>query len=266
MTEPPKRPPLQLPPLPLHPGREAFSHRTRSVLLVVLIAVFVALVVGGVLLARSSSKPRVVTIPKADRNATAALIRAAEDVGFRPPSLGSAGEIEDRPAAAAKILTKGLLAAGAQAPDFTLRTPTGTPLSLHALRGKAVLLEFFATWCPHCNAEAPHLKDLYASLPHTKVAFVSVDGNSDDAPSVFAYHVWYGLPFPALLDQGAKTVTFPEHGPLGPVSQRYGVSSWPTFYVLDARGRVSWRSGGEQPDELLARELRRAVPAVGRRG
>src|SRR5205085_8831387 len=107
MTEPPKRPPLQLPPLPLHPGREAFSHRTRSVLLVILIAVFVALVVGGVLLARSSSKPRVVTIPKADRNATAALIRAAEEVHFRPPHAGNAGEIEDQPAAAAKILTKG---------------------------------------------------------------------------------------------------------------------------------------------------------------
>ena len=266
MERPPKRPQLQLPPLPLHPGRDAFSHRTRSTLLVILIGVFVALVVGGVLLARSSSKPRVVTIPKADRNATAALIRAAERVHFRPPHAGNAGEIEDQPAAAAKILTKGLLGTGAQAPDFTLRTPTGTPVSLHALRGKAVLLEFFATWCPHCNAEAPHLQDLYASLPRTKVAFVSVDGNSDDAPSVFAYHVWYGLPFPALLDQGAKTVTFPEHGPLGPVSQRYGVSSWPTFYVLDARGRVSWRSGGEQPDELLARELRRAVPAVGRRG
>ena len=49
MERPPKRPQLQLPPLPLHPGRDAFSHRTRSTLLVILIGVFVALVVGGVL-------------------------------------------------------------------------------------------------------------------------------------------------------------------------------------------------------------------------
>jgi hypothetical protein len=54
-------------------------------------------------------------------------------------------------------------------------------------------------------------------------------------------------------------VTFPEHGPIGPVSRRYGVSLWPTFYVLDPRGRVVWRSGGEQPDALLERELRRAM-------
>jgi peroxiredoxin len=227
---------------------------------VVLAAVVVAVIVAGVLLAGSSSKPRVVTIPKADRNASPALIRAAENVGFRPPQAGNAGQVEDKPPSEAKIITKGLLAPGRRAPDFTLRTPTGTRVSLRSLRGKAVLLEFFATWCPHCNAEAPHLQALFEQLPRTKVAFVSIDGSSDDAASVFAYHVWHGLGFPALLDQAGRTVTFPEHGPLGPVSRSYGVSEWPTFYVLDPQGRVSWRSAGEQPDALLGRELRRVLP------
>ena len=254
-----RRPPIQAPQLPLRPGRGAFSPRTRLVLMLVLVGALVAAVVIGVVLALSSPKPRVVTIPKADRNATAALMRAALDVHFRPPDADGAGRVENEPASAAKILTKGLLPRRAQAPDFTLRTPTGTPVTLRALRGKAVLLEFFATWCPHCNAEAPHLKDLYGRLPRAKFAFVSIDGSSDDAPSVFAYHVWHELPFPALLDHGARTVTFPEHGPIGPVSRKYGVSLWPTFYVLDPRGRVVWRSGGEQPDALLERELRRAL-------
>jgi peroxiredoxin len=259
MEEDPKRQPSQLPQLPLRPGRPAFSRQTRFVLLLALVGVFIALVVVGVLLAHSSSKPRVVTIPKADRNASPALIRAAQRVNFHPPKLDGVGKIEDEPASAAKILTKGLLPIGAHAPDFTLRTPTGTRVGLRDLRGKAVLLEFFATWCSHCNAEAPHLKELYAKLPRSKVAFVSIDGNSDDAASVLAYHIWYGLPFPALLDQAGRTVTFPEHGPIGPVSRKYGISLWPTFYVLDPRGRVTWRSAGEQPDALLARELRRAI-------
>lgn len=245
--------------IPFRPSRPAFSKRTRLIMALVLVAVVTLLVVGGALLLRSpSSKPHVVTIPKADRDASPALIRRAEAVNFRPPQLPGAGSIETAPAATAKEETSGLLPIGAEAPDFTLRTPTGKPVSLRSLRGRAVLLEFFATWCPHCNAEAPHLKSLYERLPRDEIAFLSVDGNSDDAPSVLAYHVWWGLPFPAVLDQGEHTVTFPDHGPLGPVSKKYGVSSWPTFYVLDRNGRVTWRSAGEQPDALLARELRRA--------
>jgi len=251
-----------MPGLPLRPGRRGFSKQTRLVLMLVLLAVCVVAVVVGAVLARSSAHPHVVTIPAADRNASPALLRAAQAVGFRPPGGGGAGQVEAEPASAAKLITSGLLPVGAPAPGFTLRTPTGTAVRLSSLRGKVVLLEFFATWCPHCNAEAPHLKKLYAQLPRSKVAFVSVDGNSDDAPSVFAYHLWHELPFPAVLDQGAKTVTFPQHGPIGPVSRKYGVSFWPTFYVLDARGRVAWRSGGEQPDALLARELRRAMAAT----
>lgn len=250
---------IQMPQIPLRPGRPAFSKRTRLVLAVALVVVFIGLLAGGALLLHSSSKAHVVTIPAADRNASPALLRAAEAVNFRPPHAPGVGEIEGQPASAAKLITNGLLPIGAQGPDFTLRTPTGRRVALASLRGKAVLLEFFATWCPHCNAEASHLRDLYARLPHTKVAFVSIDGNSDDAASVFAYHVWYGLPFPAVLDQGSRTVTFPEHGPLGPVTNAYRVGEWPTFYVLDPRGKVTWRSAGEQPDALLESELRRAM-------
>lgn len=250
---------IQMPQIPLRPGRPAFSKRTRRILLVALATVFAVILVGGAVLLHSSSKPHVVTIPAADRNASPALLRAAEAVDFSPPHAPGVGRIEYRPASEAKLITAGLLPIGAPAPDFALRTPTGRRVALVSLRGKAVLLEFFATWCPHCNAEASHLRELYARLPHTKVAFVSIDGNSDDAASVLAYHVWYGLPFPAVLDQGSHTVTFPAHGPLGPVTQAYKVGEWPTFYVLDPSGKVAWRSAGEQPDALLEAELRRAA-------
>jgi len=148
------------------------------------------------------------------------------------------------------------LPVGSTAPAFSLRTPAGTSVRLADLRGRPVLLEFFATWCPHCAAEAPHLRRLYAQ---TDAPFVAVNADSEDAASVFAFHVWFGLPFPALVDTGTHTVSWPASGPAGPVSSAYRVSSFPTFYVLDRRGRIVWRSAGEQPDAKLRQELRRAT-------
>ena len=58
---------------------------------------------------------------------------------------------------------------------------------------------------------------------------------------------------------GQKPVTFPTHGTPGPVSLAYHLGYFPTFYVIDPKGVITWRSDGEQPDELLMRELERAA-------
>jgi peroxiredoxin len=217
-----------------------------------------AVVIGVVAIVLSpTSPPRQVTIPLADRNASPALIRSAEALGFRPARKGDS--VEKGPVAGAPPVPTGLLPVGSAAPAFALRTPAGTRVGLRSLRGKSVLLEFFATWCPHCAAEAPHLARLARSLPAKDVALLGVNADSEDAASVLAYHVWFGLPFPALVDHASRSVTWPEHGPIGPVSSRYLVDRFPTFYVLDRNGRIAWRSEGEQPDALLRRELKRAA-------
>jgi peroxiredoxin len=225
------------------------------------LVVIVGVVVGVLLATRSTSKPPPAATPAAaDRNAPAALVRAADAVGFHPTTEPGAGQLEDQAASAAQPPSNpDLLAVGSKAPAFTLKTPEGTSVSLAGLRGKAVLLEFFATWCPHCNAEAPHLRSLYASLPKSRYAFVSVNADGEDAASVFAYHRYFGLRFPALLDPSAKPGSFHQPGAAGPVSTRYRVQSFPTFYVLDPGGRITWRSDGEQPDALLRQELAKAA-------
>jgi len=229
------------------------------------VAVLVAIVVGVLLATGSGDEtPRAVTLTGADQNASPELIKAAEAVGFTPPSLAGTGSVEDKPASEAPGSTNmSLLAPGTQAPDFTLKTPTGETVALSDLRGKAVLLEFFASWCPHCAAEARHLAALARSLPADKHAFVAVNADNESAPSVFAYHVYYKLPFPAVVDPtpGAAAVEFPTHGPLGPTAQAYKVAYYPTFYILDTKGRVSWSGDGEQPDALLKREMQRAAEA-----
>jgi len=258
-------PQVALPSFALGPGRPALSRRSRLVVALTLAAcVALVLVVGAVLVSGSARiPPRVVTIPLADRAASPALLQAAEAVGFQPPSEPGAGQVEREPIPATNPPSAaGLLAVGSRAPSFTLRTPTGTRVSLGAFRGKAVLVEFFATWCPHCDAEAPHLEGLSRSLPGSQYAFVAVNADGETAPSLLAYHIYFGLGFPALVDPSAKPGSFNSPGSPGRVSTAYRVRSFPTFYVLDAAGRVVWNAEGEQPDLLLRAELRRAAAAA----
>jgi thiol-disulfide isomerase/thioredoxin len=252
----------RLPSFPFGPGRDGYSRRARSGLgLGLAAAILVAVVIGAVLATGPGGAPsHVVTIPLADRSASPALLREAEAVGFEPRSAAGTGQVEGDPLLPANAPSDGaLLAVGSPAPAFSLRTPTGTALSLSRLRGRAVLLEFFATWCPHCDAEAPHLERLYDSLPHSSFAFVGVNADSETAPSVLAYHIYFGFSFPALLDPGGRPGSFSSPGSAGRVSRSYRASSFPTFYVLDRAGRIVWAGQGEKPDLLLSRELRRAA-------
>jgi thiol-disulfide isomerase/thioredoxin len=259
--------PEELPRLPLGPGRAAYSKRTRTVFAVMLAGVVgIVLIVGALLATSTKHAPlRSVTIPLADRKATPALLQAAEAVGFEPASEPGAGQIESEPVPpGATVSASNLLAPGTMAPGFDLRTPVGQRISLAELRGKTVLLEFFATWCPHCASEAPHLKTISATLARSRYAFVSVDADGETAPSVLAYHIYFGFPFPALLDPSPRPGSFHQAGSRGPVSLAYKVPSFPTFYVIDPRGRVAWAASGEQPDALILRELRQAAGVGGR--
>src|SRR6185295_7440738 len=227
------------------------------------VALFVGVAIAaGVLLATHSSpaSPPARSIAAADLNAPSSLVKAANKVGFVPTTEPGVGLIESRPASeASPPSNRSLLPVGTTAPGFTLETPQGQRISLQSLRGKPVLLEFFATWCPHCNAEAPHLRRLYASLAKDRYAFVSVNADGEHAASVFAYHRYFGLPFPALLDPSSQPGSFHRQGAPGAVTTAYRIGAYPTFYVLDPSGRITWRSDGEQPDALLRLQLAKAA-------
>lgn len=192
--------------------------------------------------------------------AASELESAADGVGFRPTTASNVGIVETLPADAPLLAPSStLLSVGAAAPDFTLFTPKGGKVRLSDQRGKVVLLEFFATWCPHCQAEAQHLPVIFSTLSPKDYAFFSINADSEDAASLHAFERWFKLPWPALLDPGTPAGSFRQAGGAGPVTKAYGVGLYPTFYVIDRTGRIAWRNDREQPDALLAAQLLNAA-------
>lgn len=222
----------------------------------------IVVIVVVVLLVTRTSPPLDTSAPAsiADRSASPALIAAAQAVGFHPTYETGVGIIENEPASdAVPPANPDLLPVGSTAPNFTLKTPEGQSYSLSEYRGKAVLVEFFATWCPHCNAEAPHLRKIYASLSKATYAFLSVNADGETAPSIYAFHDYYGLQYPALVDPSSQPGSFSSQGAAGKVSTEYKVDSYPTLYIINPKGVITWRSDGEQPDALLVEELHKAA-------
>ena len=192
--------------------------------------------------------------------ATDSLAAAADALGFRQTNQPDVGIVENLPPDIQLMApSRTVLAVGAPAPDFVLSTPTGSTVRLSDYRGKTVLLEFFATWCPHCQAEAPHLVKLFGTLPSDDFAFLSVNADGEDPASLYAFDRFFHIPWPTLLDPGTPTGSYKQAGGAGAVTRTYGIGLYPTFYVIDPRGRVSWRNDREQPDMLLSQKLHEAA-------
>lgn len=130
---------------------------------------------------------------------------------------------------------------GKPAPDFTLESLDGGRASLSDFRGTLVMLSFFATWCPHCQAETPHIVKLYNELGPEKLQVVAVSlGETRD--KVEAYRQEYNVPYPLLLD------------PQGISANLYYVQSIPLNVFIDADGLILSGYGGEL-DEAQLREI-----------
>jgi cytochrome c biogenesis protein CcmG, thiol:disulfide interchange protein DsbE len=118
---------------------------------------------------------------------------------------------------------------GQAAPAFTGASLTnGTPVSLHALRGHFVVLNFFASWCIPCQQEAPDLSRFYFQQSHAPAGADMVSVVFHDTTSTAkGFLRQNGDLWPAISDPG------------GAIAERYGVTAPPTTFVIDPAGRVT---------------------------
>jgi cytochrome c biogenesis protein CcmG/thiol:disulfide interchange protein DsbE len=138
-------------------------------------------------------------------------------------------------------------AVGAVAPAFTLRRLEGTGrVSLASYRGKPVVLNFWASWCEPCKAEARVLETDWTSYRSRGVVFLGVDYHdlASDARRFVSAHA---LTFPMLEDGSGR------------VTGTYGISQVPETYVLNRQGRVVAHLAGPITDPSFAGEFRAAL-------
>jgi len=132
---------------------------------------------------------------------------------------------------------------GGQAPEFSLPLFDGGALHTTALRGKVVVVNFWASWCfPACYEEAPHLQRIWDRYRDRGVVVVGVNIQDQDRPA---------RDFVARFEQ-----TFPNGvDRLGKISIDYGVYGVPETFLIDRKGRIVHKYAGAVTEETLASEI-----------
>jgi len=114
------------------------------------------------------------------------------------------------------------------APDFTLKELGGEKISLKEMRGKIVVLNFFATWCPNCRKESPSFVKLNEELKNTDLVLLRV-GIKEKEQDLIKYKNEFNITSPILIDDNAS------------VANAYGVWSHPETFFINRDGKIVGR-------------------------
>jgi cytochrome c biogenesis protein CcmG/thiol:disulfide interchange protein DsbE len=113
----------------------------------------------------------------------------------------------------------------ALAPDFTLKTLDGQELTLSKLKGKVVLLDFWATWCAPCRQAIPHLINLQKTYQEKGVEVIGMNVDKGDVETVRRFVKSMDIPY---------SITITPEG----VSRNFGVTALPTTIIIDKEGKI----------------------------
>lgn len=131
------------------------------------------------------------------------------------------------------------------APAFTLTDLDGKSVSLADFRGKVVVLDFWATWCPPCKREIPDFIDLQKEYGSQGVQIVGIALDEPDKVSAFAQQ--NGMNYPVLLGSNE-------------VSMKYGgIEGIPTTFIIDKSGKIINKFEGFRPRQVFETEIKKLL-------
>ena len=134
-----------------------------------------------------------------------------------------------------------------EAPDFTLKKMNGEPFTLSKHKGKVVVLNIWATWCPPCRKEIPDFIEIQKEMRDEGVLFVGVSVDIEGWEVVRPFAKDYGINYPLVVDDGT-------------VSQKYGpFRGIPTTFIINKKGEIEYVAPGMVNREVLEPALKKLV-------
>jgi cytochrome c biogenesis protein CcmG/thiol:disulfide interchange protein DsbE len=129
-----------------------------------------------------------------------------------------------------------------QAPDFTLPDINDNKLSLSKFKGKIVILNFWATWCPPCKKEIPELNKIYAEYKDKGIEIIGI--TLDKPEKVKEFMEKQNIDYPVVI--GSREI-----------SKDYGnIVSIPTLFIIDKQGRIYKKNIGFKGGDALEKDLK----------
>ena len=113
----------------------------------------------------------------------------------------------------------------ASAPDFSLKTIEDREITLSGLKGKVVLLDFWATWCGPCKESVPHLIQIYKNYQEKEFELIGMNMDKGEIDTVRHFVRSVDIPYPIIMT--------PDN-----VARQYGVTGLPTTILIDKKGKI----------------------------
>jgi len=143
-----------------------------------------------------------------------------------------------------------------EAPDFMLHDISENIKELDDYKGKPVIINFWATWCPPCRAELPSMNRAWKKLKDEGIEMIAVN-IGEDAETISDFTKQYPIDFTILLDESSEEL------------ENWSIRGLPTTFILDPEGHVIYRAvgGRKWDDEKLLDQVRalRAKPRTTKR-